>query len=97
MGKLGVPERAGFWVGGKSGRLLHGDVGVIAAQIERATLSARALRQELGSVATLLASDNAPRGEASDALRQRIAEAANALAALDQAAQATVTEMVQAG
>ena len=96
MVKLGVPERAGFWVGGKSGRLLHGDVGVIAAQIERATLSARTLRQELGGVAKLLSSDDAPRGDASDGLRRTIDEATSALAALDRAAQATIAEMVEA-
>jgi hypothetical protein len=97
MVKLGIPERAGFWVGGKSGRLLHGDVGVIASQIERTTLSARALRLELGSVATVLASDNAPRGEASEELRRQIADATSALAALDQASQATISEMVATG
>lgn len=97
MGRLGVSDKAGFWVGGKSGRLLYGDVGVIAAQIERATLSARALRQELDGVGSVLASDDAPRGEASVVLRRRIVETTLALAALDRSSHATIAEMVSAG
>jgi hypothetical protein len=95
MARLGIPERAGFWVGGKTGRLLHGDAGAIAAQIERTTFSARALRDQIGGVAALLSSDAAPRGAASDELRRLIASATTVLTELDQAAQAAVAEMVE--
>ena len=96
MSKLGIPERAGFWVGGKTGRLLHGDVGAIAARIERTNVSARALRLELDGLAALLSSDHAPRGDASNALRGQIGEAVQMLTSLDEAAQATVAEVVKA-
>jgi hypothetical protein len=96
MAKLGIPEASGFWVGGKTGRLLHGDVGAIAARIERVTMSTRALRLEIDGMATLLASDAAPTGAASGVLRSRIADATEALTILDEAALATVAEMVKA-
>jgi hypothetical protein len=95
MAGSGIPEPAGFWVGGKTGRLLHGDVGAIVAQIERATFSARALLEEVGGLAPLLASDGAHPGDASDALRRLIASATTILTELDRAAQAAVAEIVE--
>ena len=95
MATSGIPERAGFWVGGKTGRLLHGDVGAIVAQIERTTFTARALLEEIGGSASLLASEAAPPGDASDELRRLMASATTVLTELDRAAQAAVAEMVE--
>ena len=93
-GRLGVPAAAAFWVGGRSGRLLHGDAGAIAARIERTSASARALGQQIDELAGLLDSVGAPRGDAADNLRERVAHVHGALAELDAASRSTILAMM---
>jgi hypothetical protein len=95
MAGLGISELAGFWVGGKTGRVLHGDAGAIAARIERTNAAAGALRRDIREMAALLSSDAGPRGDASDALRQRMADATIVLNTFDQASRATIAAMVE--
>jgi hypothetical protein len=97
MATLGISEQAGFWVGGKAGRVLHGDAGAIAARIERTNVAAGALRREIGEMAVLLTSDAAPRGGASEVLRQQMAAATTVLSTFEEASRATIAAIVESG